>query len=627
MSPRSPIHLFDMHESPELLRFPVYEPAARDLVLGERELLQHVLILGATGSGKTCLLHRAIEQLLNREIGLLIFDAKGDDTVARIKSLAKSAGRADQLAVVGENGDHYLNLFRPLRSLADVDRMTRRLLAGSEKMGSENAYWDEFRYALFDAALTLLVVSHERVRFGPAMALLHEWFFTSKNNTPARILAAVDRAARCLTEVSPAEARKISQALDTVRLWETLDDRTRGNVQSTLLNALRPLLSIPAAQCFEPRGRPVFDPANIAKRSAVCVASFNATLEPKLAGLFFRMVKDDFLHAVQQRRHERHALCGIVADELPLLAAESDAEALATIRSRRGFFIAASQGLAALDERIGVRMRKAMVANFGSVLFLRGREEETDLLAAVSLGMRERTKSVRTMVEEGSVLSLSSEKTKEKVLACPPGELGRLAPHEGFAAAPNRERCDLRLTFVPWFEERKQKRARPQFEDPFSVEHLKRLLRAEGFREEMDPQLFEAALRICKEQEREQLVEYANGFFRAYAAMIPRGLETLPSPWLKALPGILCATRAPHRTHLPYMICELAQREGLLLVRFVQEAMCELNHSRTTAWDRIRVVLNTSLYPSRWRPLRPRHQRQIQTRWPELRPASDSEIV
>ncbi|HXT13121.1 MAG TPA: type IV secretion system DNA-binding domain-containing protein [Candidatus Angelobacter sp.] len=616
-----------MHESPEILRFPVYEPAGRDVVLYERELLQHMLILGATGSGKTCLLHRAVEQLLNQEAGLLIFDAKGDDTVARVKTLAKSAGRADQLAVVGENGDHYLNLFRPLRSLVDVDRMTRRLLAGSGRMGVDNAYWDEFRYALFDAALTLLVVSQKRVRFGPAMTLLHEWFFAPKNKTPSGILAAVDRAARCLAEVPPAEARKISQALDTVRLWETLDDRTRGNVQSTLLNALRPLLSIPAANCFEPLGRPVFDPANIARRGAVCVASFNATLEPQLAGLFFRLVKDDFLHAVQQRRHDRQPLCGIIADELPLLVAESDAEALAIIRSRRAFFIAASQGLAALDERVGVRMRKAMVANFGSVLFLRGREEETDLLAAVSLGMRERTKSVRTLVEEGSVLSISSEKAKENVLVCPPGELGRLAPHEGFAAAPNRERCDLRLMFVPWFEERKQKRTRPQLEDPFSVEHLKRLLRAQGWREELDQPLFEAALRICREPDREQRVEYAKGFFRTYAAMIPRGLETLPSPWLKALPGILWTTRAPRRMHLPYMICELAQSEGLLLVRFAQEGVCELNHSRQTAWDRIRIVLNTSLYPLRWRLLRPRHARQIQARWPEIKPASDSEIV
>jgi len=93
-----------MPDQTELLRLPVWEPAGRDASFSEIDLLQHLLIIGATGSGKSCLLHRIAEQLIEhqadspgRKAGLLIFDAKVDDTVQRIRSLAVAAGREKDL--------------------------------------------------------------------------------------------------------------------------------------------------------------------------------------------------------------------------------------------------------------------------------------------------------------------------------------------------------------------------------------------------------------------------------------------------------------------------------------------------------------------------------------------------
>jgi len=617
-----------MRETEPLLRFPVWEPAGRDVVFRtEQELSQHVLILGATGSGKTCLLHRAIEQLMHhREIGLLIFDAKGDDTVERVRAMAKSAGRSEALVVLGPAGTHYINLFHPLRSLADTDRMTRRLLSGSGSMGSDNAYWDEFRFALFDAALTLLVIAEHRVRFGPAMTLLHDWLLSPKGATPPAIRAAADQAARYLGEASPIEARKISQALNTIQLWQNIDERTRGNVQSTLLIALRPLLSIPAANCFEPAGRSAFNPADVANRKMICVASFNATLEGRLAELFFTIIKDDFLSAVQQRKHDRYPLCGIIADEMPLLISRSDAEALCTIRSRRCFFLGASQSVAAIEDRVGVRARKSLVANFGSIIFLRSREEETDLLATISLGTRDRLRLVHPPSEEGSLLSINPQPVREKLLVCPPGELSRLAPHQGYVSIASAPRCDTPVAFVPWFKANRGQQPRGTVEAPQSLRHLKRLLNAHGFAEQMDEQLFRAAIRSClPDEEHEHLVEFLKDFFQRRAEMVPCGLELLPQPWLKGLPGILSTICTLDRS--PYKIGSLSECEGLLLLQFVEETCGEFNAVRATGWDRIRIAANASLYPTRWRPLTLRHRRKIQLRWPELMPASDWEIL
>ena len=181
-----------------------------------------------------------------------------------------------------------------------------------------------------------------------------------------------------------------------------------------------------------------------------------------LASLFFKVIKADFFRAVHARGDSRGRLVGIIADEYPLLATTSsdpaadDLSALCTIRSRRCFFIAASQGMALIDQKLGTRVRKAMIANFGSVILMRNREEETDLFAAVHLGVVERRSSLPAPPppEAGDlqVLPPPRVKVRSRTLVCPPGTLGRLAPHQGFVALPNHHQHEFPLCFIPWYE-------------------------------------------------------------------------------------------------------------------------------------------------------------------------------
>src|ERR1035441_9259261 len=84
-------------EPQPLVSWPCYEPAGFSVELSERDLLSHVLILGATGAGKTALLVHAMRQLISgsrsRPIGLLIFDPKVDGTVELVRVLARAAQR------------------------------------------------------------------------------------------------------------------------------------------------------------------------------------------------------------------------------------------------------------------------------------------------------------------------------------------------------------------------------------------------------------------------------------------------------------------------------------------------------------------------------------------------------
>jgi hypothetical protein len=609
--------------NPLSLKIPVYEPAGRDVLLSETDLLQHLLIVGATGSGKTALLHRVIEQMIRQGGGLLIFDPKQDDTVERVRRIAREARREKDVVVLGPDGDRFINLFSQLRSLADVDLTAGKLLLGSGSMGRDNAYWDEARLGMFDAALSLLVAQGKRVSFGAACNFMREWFFRDEKSD--HVLAVISAAEAVAAKMSGPEQQKLLQALDTVAMWKGLDSRTRSNILSTLMCAVRPLLSVPASHCFQPYGRQPFEVSEVAQGGRICVASLNAAANPGVAALFFRLVKTDFFRAVQSREVKSSALCGLVADEWPLLATAEDVDALATVRSKRCFVAAAAQGLSVLDERLGTRLRKALLANFGTIVFMKSREEEVDLFAAVHLGTIKRwVKNVR-LETEGNLFSQLPSKIRQDVFVCPPGTLGRLSPHQGFVTSPI-QRFEYPLSFVPWFDEPQQ----PQntFENPASPERLKWLLYAGGRKERMDTLTFRKAVHLCAEgTDRQEALTQSTHFFRTRAVLIPKGLETLPTPWLRGLPGILWATRRPHWLHLPYMIREVEIVNGLLQLHFAQEAMLNGNDERVTAWDRIRLQVNSSLYPSRWRPLQPKHLREMQSRWPEMKPASDPPLL
>lgn len=586
-----------------MIHLPVYEPAGRDVVLSREDLLQHVLVLGATGSGKTCLMHRMLDQLIRHpeQPGLLVCYAKADDTVPRVRQMARQAGRPEVI-VLGPSGTHYLDLFAPLRTLADVEGMVARLLLGSGSMGVENVFWDESRAALLDAALTLLLTVEGRVTFDRAMERLRRWLMrpAAGNRELATDLEVL--SARQL-EVTGREARKLAQAADTFDLWEHLDPRTRSNLQSCILNVLRPLFSTTASRCFEPERRPAFDPAQVATRGALCVVSVNALTEPALASLLLKVAKADFLRAVQSRTDAGARLCGLVMDEFPLATTKEDAETLATVRSRQCFVLAASQGLAALDERLGYRARQTLLTNFGTVIFLRSRERETGEFAALHMGTVEQRIRRRAMNPPAESWRPPPEIVlRRRFMVCPPGALGRLAPHQGYVALPQGHSPSTPLWFVPWFMAT-QKNVIANTIKPYSVAHTRAVM-ARARQSECTPVHvvntllgYNHAGIILLHQ---RALAEATEFFSTRCVIVPTGLDELPTPWLRALPRILWATRKPDWTHLPYMLTGVSFAEGILLVRFAQEG--QPKSERITTWDRLRITLNRSLYPTVWRP-------------------------
>ena len=584
------------------MHWPCYEPAGFCARLTESDLLQHVLIVGSTGSGKTTLLTAAVRQLIGQpQTGLLLLDAKVDGMVAQVRADAHAVGREKDVMVFGPEGDYGFDLFGGLRTLDDVAGMTRRLLLGIEPFHKDNAYWQQATAGLVNAALALLVSAGKPVTFESAVQFMRQWFFGAE--TPSEVSRLVERIRT--KDCSHA----LQSALDQVQMWRALDPRTRSNLQSCLANVLQHLSSPAAERCFGSQRRANGSPAQAASEGKICVVSVSALTEPDLARFFFRLAKQEFFDAAQRRRGSDHRLCGLIADEFPLVATKEDVEQLGTVRSKRCFVLAATQGLDGITQRLGIIASRAIVNHFNTVVFLRTREAETALFAFLNLGMRwERVKPPKKNDEPwglGNLLpSPSSTPEKIEVPICPIGALARLEPHQALMLFANGRRTEQPVWFVPWFEWEKLQPpvVRPASADSFfTAGRVEQLMQKAGFKRLWQAEVIMQALNAGRRRNRKKQLEKVTTFFRSEAAMVPAGLDTLPICWLVALPGILRKLKKPHWTHLPFFIDRVAVENGMLLLHFAQEQPHP--EGRLTSWDRIRITINASLYPSAWRPL------------------------
>ena len=438
------------HLDDSIINLPCYEPAGSSVSMTIADLMGHTLVTGGSGTGKTTrVIYPMLKQLLEKtasssetKVGLCIIDTKADgEMIAYLKKACLEAGRLKDLCVIDCDSDYCVDLLDPVKQNGiQGAEVISGLLAALIPESEINRYWEVTFESMLLLALRLYFLTAEIQSYSDMVKFLIRYllYFDVLNDEFKEALYSLQE------DKETKNAAVIEETLAGHRMWKTLDVRTRSVFQSMAAPLLNTLSSKTARKFFSGgKACSVQDATNFGKVFAISV---DAIREPTVGALVSTIIKGQFYDSILNRRHRdrnEQRIAGLVMDDWPLCATggvnnrHSDVSALGMIRSRRGFVIAATQGLSALDLKIGAVSRRAAMGNFSNVFFFRGRDFELDAFASTYLGERrkvlqDRTKPAKEHTSRRQAEALEHER-ETFVPAVPVGALARLPLGEAFA--------------------------------------------------------------------------------------------------------------------------------------------------------------------------------------------------
>ncbi len=472
-SPRPPL----LDETVAVLR--TADPC-EELPLTGRHLCRNLLAIGGVGSGKTSsiifpLLRQTIEFQAGdteRKCGLFIIDSKLDGTAERVKQWAKDCGREADIREIGADDGWGYDPFTGVDSFIDIERLTEKMCCCYSDLSAENAYWRETATMILNGVLKVAYVIYRRFDLWPTINLLGDIF----NNSPSDgFRESITRISRIVNSLEDPEEQKvgsmIAAAIRAVEVYFRLDTRTRGILQSILLGIIRPLSSLEVSRYYPRPGLSSVDLREVVDQGRILVIRAPAH-EPGVVETMGRMIKCDLYGLIRSRTHspgKDDRLFGMFFDEYPLVATGSsplfgDVQALQTMREKRGFIVAATQGLVSMRNAVGGRIWEALALNFTSKVFLASQEPEVEDFARTVIGTEdqggptigggkkitpvgERNDESNTLLDHETVFSRDVENIIQ------PGDIARLEEHTGYFYLASGMRSAGPVFFVPEFSD------------------------------------------------------------------------------------------------------------------------------------------------------------------------------
>ena len=434
-----------------------HDPAGTSVSVTESGLFNHLLVVGATGSGKTSrVILPAFDDLCRDFNGLLLVDGKGDRSY--LEAIRESANRHGRTLVeIDGSGRIGFDFFGPMRRLGlnGVDEVAERLCCGLP-VDERNRYWDIVFRDLVWASLALLELGKPDFAFEDAIEWMESYLmsFSASN----RLVGEIEMTVRALLDDrgEAPEGRRIRSALRLHEMWANLDHRTRSIHQSMATTVLGAFKGEAARRYFAPERS--IDLTQLLDGGKIVFVRVDGVKDRALARLLASSLKAAFFRGLCVRESDAMPW-GLIADDWALSVSgglesdSSDSWALAHIRSKRGFVVAACQSLSGIDERIGRRERESAISNFGTIIFMRGRDVETDLLAARSFQVpdREAVDTVRTSNPGEGAWTMTRRHEGSLV---PLGKLARLEIGEAWVSGCG-YMIEQSVILAPYWEKRK----------------------------------------------------------------------------------------------------------------------------------------------------------------------------
>ena len=453
----------------------VIDPPNTSLDLSARMLCQNVLATGMVGSGKTTsviypLLKEAIAYRAgepDRKTGIFVFDSKCDGTTERVQTWAAQHGRADDLVVLRPGSEWGIDPLGTGHMLSRIETVAAKLTAGFEDMGKDNQYWQETMRRGITSALVLDMVEHGDLDLTRTLRAVREMLVGNSKEALQRFASLFERIA---PHMEPNAASILDGHAKGLSNWVGLDSKTRGILQSCVANALDPLFSPAILDYYPVAGRRAFAPERVVTEGKILVLRISATNDTAVAKTLGRLIKADIYRAIQSRETQAGStdrLVGLFFDEYPLVATSTephfgDVQNLQTMREKRGFVVAGTQGYVSMNEAIGRQRWEALRINFGNFFFFKSNEPEVEEHARTILGTKDASTSVKVNIEsrdaaEGGIATASASHRKVSVegeqYIIGRGDLARLVDQEVFYSLANGEKSESPVFIQPVHEE------------------------------------------------------------------------------------------------------------------------------------------------------------------------------
>ena len=364
--------------------------------LSLEELCRHLIVFGATGSGKTrYVLLPLLQTLLARDAddpekraGALIFDVKGE-MVEFIRAVMAAAGRTDELLVIGRGGNAWVHPF--VGQAADSRAVSERLLElvralHSLKGGGVNEeFWEENNRRILQVASVMARARHlgditgieeisdeldALVRLRAEHRSDDDADNDDERENPQSVgdVKSMLELAAGFGAISAADAKLARKYIEfdalhlAQRIWATIINYARGHVSCLTDSKL--------ATIFSPSAGWAFSPDEIMDHGRVVVVSLSRVHYGPQAEVFRNLIKTAFQSSALQRRNRRffdgqrirpincERPVYFVGDEFPSLMTpgshdEGDSFFLDKCRDSRISCILSAQSVSALSARAG----------------------------------------------------------------------------------------------------------------------------------------------------------------------------------------------------------------------------------------------------------------------------------
>ena len=370
--------------------------SAGELQLSEDALCKHTIFIGSTGSGKTTSLNVLLRDIIGynakdekQKVGLLVFDLKGDNTLFKIRKWAKEYGREEDVIDYCADSKFYFDPLGGLDSFRKIPEYVERIYNIFPFQSSE-VYWEQSLRKRFKTVLTYCLFRHGKTTFKLFLDELREFTTADSSNSNWRdVMDSVEMVLRALEKKSKgtvAESYEIlRELLENTRAgvneWQRLDPRTKSNELSTMTNLVSNFGNpITNGHIFESKNKMRLNVGELVCAGKIIVASFDGVANRQSSTAICKLLKSDVYGRIQARKHPSR-LVGIVMDEFPLVATDGenisgDGFNMQTIRSKRGFVIAATQGIVGIDLAISKPERRRLMTNFNNVFVFKSNERE-----------------------------------------------------------------------------------------------------------------------------------------------------------------------------------------------------------------------------------------------------------